>query len=207
MRRWILPAAIVAAFVLGTACPALAKGADQATISGPGLTHPIVLTGQPDAPGDLGSLSEGSGLFLAMFGPDPGGPEMVAAQPAGALGPKYEIAYRVPGGPTPDIVRQDLYPAAAGGPLTYTPAGQTAFGGGTLVQSGWYRTPESFARQLVQLGLPVSASAAPAPRASAVPRAEVRPDHHGSTSALLIGGAVVVVLAAAAALVRRRRRA
>jgi hypothetical protein len=83
---------VAAATVLGVgagvgigAAPALAKGADQATITGPGLQHPIVLggLGEPDTDSTLAQLAEGSGLFPAMFGPDAGS-ALVADRPAGS---------------------------------------------------------------------------------------------------------------------------
>ncbi len=165
--RWRVLTVVAAAglVVLLASGPALAKGADQATISGPDLAQPIVLSGngEPGSGERLGELGDGSGLFLAMFGGS-GGQELTGAAPAGPLGPKYQLAYRVPGGaPTPDVVRQDLYPMAAGGPVTYTAAGQPAFGGTT--RGGWYRAPDGFARLLATLGLPV----APGGRPSASP--------------------------------------
>ncbi len=46
--RWraLAVAAVVGVIVLGTASPALAKGPDQATVTGPGLSHPIVVAGR-----------------------------------------------------------------------------------------------------------------------------------------------------------------
>ena len=160
--RWRVSAVAVAAglMVVLASGPASAKGADQATISGPDLTQPIVLAGDGEpGSGQLGVLSDGSGLFLAMFGGS-GGQQLISDAPAGTLGPKYELAYRVPGGTsTPDVVRQDLYPMAAGGPVTHTAAGQPAFGGTT--RGGWYRAPSGFTLLLAALGLPVPPSASP----------------------------------------------
>src|SRR5512139_618980 len=100
MKRWTPAAApaIAAAVVFATAAPASAKGADQATVTGPRLAAPIVVTGvgEPGSANSLGLLSEGSGLFAAMFGPDGGGPQLTDKQPTQTLGAKYQIAYRVP---------------------------------------------------------------------------------------------------------------
>jgi hypothetical protein len=201
--------------VLATASPALAKGPDQATISGPGLARPIVLdgNGEPGSGEHLGMLSDGSGLFLAMFGPS-GGQALTSEAPGGALGPKYELAYRVPGGePTPATVRQDLYPRAAGGPVTYTRAGQPSFGSAT--SGGWYRAPDGFAQLLVTLGVPdvvVPAAARPSLQPSAQPTSEGAAAGHAAptpgtpwmaiTAAAL---AACIAVVAAIALVRRRR--
>src|SRR6266536_3328532 len=113
------------------AVPALAKGPSQASITGPGLAHAIVVSGEgePGQQGMLANLAEQTNLFTAMFGPDGSGapPEPLGTPPPKAsLGPRYTVVYTVPGiDPQPgDVygrVRQDLYPRATGGPVTYTP--------------------------------------------------------------------------------------
>src|SRR5262245_14415345 len=163
MRRVFAVMALVTVAVLATATPAAAKGPDQATITGPGLAHPIVVAGygEPGSTDYLGQLSEGSGLFPAVFGGDgPGGTALAAAPPAGPLGPSNELTYRIPDGTVSGAtVRQDLYPSAPGGPVTYTQAGQSVFG--TRSRAGWYRAPESFGRLLMRLG--VTGVAGPVP--------------------------------------------
>src|SRR5262245_31951136 len=127
-----------------TATPASAKGADQATITGPGISKPIVVgsDGEPGSGEALGQLADNTGMFVAMFGPDGGmGASLTSVQPTGALGPRFTVTYRVPNSPKPDIVRQDVYPLAAGGPVTYTPGGQRAMGNTT--PQGWYHAPGS----------------------------------------------------------------
>lgn len=219
--RWraLVVAATAAVLVLVSAGPALAKGADRATISGPGLTSPIVVGddgdagGEPGSGGKLATLGDGSGLFLAMFGPG-GGPGLVEQQPAGALGPRYELAYRVPdGSATPATVTQDLYPAAAGGPVVYTRAGQQVFGGTTA--GGWYRAPAGLAALLSTLGVPGVATVPTAPAAGAphsLPpsaRADGASARGGSRPAgyWVATGAAVLVACAVALTVRYRRRA
>src|SRR5215213_5024608 len=123
--------------------------------------------GEPGSESDLGRLAEGSGLFPAMFGPDGGGGSGLAARPpAGSLGPRYTLVYRVPFDRIL-LVRQDLYPLAAGGPVTYTRAGQEAFGGQRTF-GGWFTAPVTFADLLVKVGVPAN-RAAPLPAASGMP--------------------------------------
>ena len=55
-----------------------------------------------------------------------------------------------------DLIRQDLYPYAAGGPVTYIPAGQTLFETRQTV-GGWYRATPDVKGVLVRAGLPESA--------------------------------------------------
>lgn len=208
--------AAVSFVVLGTASPALAKGPDRATITGPGLAHPIVVggNGEPGSADSLGQLSDGSGLFLVMFGPDGNiGPSLTSQAPPGQLGPKYELSYRVPdGSPTSAPVRQDLYPLADGGPVTYTKGGQAVFG--TKTTAGWYRAPDTFSRLLAALGVPgvvvvtAQPSAAPVGVAAATAVGQpVRPARH-TTSWMAIAGGVLagcVVLAGVAIVFTRRR--
>jgi hypothetical protein len=150
--------AIITVVVLVSAAPAFAKGPDQATISGPGLARPIVVSGfgEPGSTDKLGELADGSGLFLAMFGPgNSAGQRLATDAPTSTLGPKYDLTYRVPDGTsTGGLVRQDLYPDAAGGPVTYTAAGQAVFG--TRTNGGWYRAPAAFGSLLSAIGVPAS---------------------------------------------------
>jgi len=163
-RTWVL-AVMVGATVLMTASPAAAKGADQATITGPGISTPIVVggDGEPGSAEGLGQLGDASGLFVAMFGPGSSGAMALASTaPTGPLGPRYELTYRVPGSnPKPDTLKQDAYPLAAGGPVTFTPAGQPVLG--TKTTGGWYRAPDTFRPLLTSLGVPGLTAAATAP--------------------------------------------
>lgn len=220
--RWRVLTVLATAglLVLAGAGPAFAKGADQATITGPGLANAIVLggEGEPGSSGDkLGQLANNSGLFLAMFGPSDG-QQLVPTAPGVALGPRYAVAFRVPGSaPTPDVVWQDLYPLAAGGPLTYTPADQTELAGRTT--GGWYRAPNGFIALLASVGVPglpsAAASATGASRAAASPApASGAADRSDAASATpwapawigVLVAAVLLVAVAVLAVARRRRR-
>ena len=71
----------------------------------------------------------------------------------GLSGHEYELTYRVPGGnPKPDTLKQDAYPLAAGGPVTFTLAGQPVLG--TKTTGGWYHAPDTFRPLLTSLGVP-----------------------------------------------------
>jgi hypothetical protein len=152
---------LVLAAVAGLAFPAaaLAKGASEATIAGPGLKgggiHLESGGGDPSPGTPLGDLTEYTGYFPATFGqePDP----MLAKRPAGTLGPKYEIEWTVPGpnGETATI-RQDLYPYAEAGAMTYMRPGQTFFGS-EKTHGGWFIAAEGTLKStLVEAGLPTS---------------------------------------------------
>jgi hypothetical protein len=217
--RWraLAVATVVGVIVLTAASPALAKGPDQATISGPGLPHPIVVAGngEPGSGEHLGKLSEDSGVFLAMFGNDATNNQaLTTTAPSGPLGPKFQIAFRVPGGMTgPDTVRQDLYPFASGGPVTYTRSGQQSLGG--LTQGGWYRGPAGFADVLSAIGVPKAAAAEPAVAST---RPVAAPAHNGSDAVghasgksatfwiALFASVAAACIVGAATLARLRRR-
>ena len=171
-------AAAVAALVI----PALAsaKEPSQASISGPGFSKTILPTsGNEWGETPLALLTDLSGFFPSAVGqsPDP----MLHRKPT-ALGPKYTIVWTVPGppGPVTHRVRQDLYPYARGGAVTYTKPGQPIFEGTT--QGGWYRSPE-LKNTLIAMGLP-----------------KVAPSSSGGVDAALIAGlaAGAAVLAAGA---------
>jgi hypothetical protein len=162
-RRLIVLTALTAglsiAAVLALATPALAKGPSQARITGPGLAHPIVLTGngEPGQAGMLATLAMQTSLFSVMFGPNaPVPPQLRTPPPAASLGPRYTITYTVYGeytrpGQQFGHIHQDLYPRAAGGPLIYTPLRQP---GGPLPVFGWFRAGPRLPRTLAKLGIP-----------------------------------------------------
>jgi hypothetical protein len=229
-RRFIaltsLAAGTAIAVAAAVATPALAKGATQASITGPGLSRPVTISAQGEAlPGQgdaLSSLAEETGLFTVLFGPGndtPDGPSPLRTPPAAAsLGPKYTLTYTVPGvtpepGQPAGEIRQYLYPRAAGGPMIYTLPGQQGFGQ-PLQATGWLRGTPRLTATLTRLGIPAdsplrstpgstaSASATPAPAAAPKP---------GDTTApawliAMIVSAVVIAIAGTAWWLRRRFR-
>lgn len=221
IRRICMVAATAGLAVLMMAGPAAAKGADQATITGPGISAPIVVggDGEPGSTEGLGQLGDASGLFVAMFGPASNGAMALSSTaPTGALGPRYELTYRVPGAnPMPDRLKQDAYPLAAGGPVTFTPAGQPVLG--TKTTGGWYRAPETFRPLLTSLGVPGLTAAATAPSrpqptssanavnaANAANAGSVAPAHRTRWLVIAAGAIGVCVVVMAVALLRRSSR-
>jgi hypothetical protein len=139
---------LLIAVVLALPVAAQAKGPSAASISGPGLSDPLLVTGLGDESGLVGQM----GFFPATFGqsPDP----MLASRPAGDLGPRYTVRYTVPGpNNTNSVVRQDLYPYAEGGPVLYMKPGQPFFET-QRTRGGWFRANADLTRTLVRLGLP-----------------------------------------------------
>lgn len=154
MKRVLLVA--VAALALPAA--AMAKGASQATIEGPGLSEPIVLKsdggGDPSMNSKLGRLAQDAGFFPAVFGqsPDP----MLREHPKGKLGPRYRVTYVMPGpNGSSSKIRQDLYPYAKPYLLSYTKPGQR-FWDGQRTRGGWYQAAYDLKPALVAAGLPAA---------------------------------------------------
>jgi hypothetical protein len=160
MKRVFLILAITA---LALPTTALAKGPSGASISGPGDGGGggITFTGDGESGGTpLGDLTQQAGFFPAAFGqePDP----MLADRPEGDLGPRYTIIYTVPGPNNElDKLRQDLYPDAPNGPVTYMKPGQRFFGT-EQTRGGWYQADPQLNETLVSAGLRATPSAAPA---------------------------------------------
>ena len=234
-RRFIaltsLAAGAAIAITVALATPALAKGTTQASIAGPGLARPVTvaaaaageaLPGQQDA---LSSLADQTGLFTVLFGPGigdvymPGQPSRLRTPPAAAtLGPKYTVAYTVPGitpapGQASGQIRQYLYPHAAGGPVIYTPPGQHGFGQ-PLQATGWLRGTPQLTATLTRLGVPAAASLPSAPSSVAsVPAAPAlaaapKPDDTTAPAWLIatIASGAMIVIAGTAMWLRRRFR-
>jgi len=179
--------------VLGTSAlpgPASAKGPSDATITGPGLNSPLKFSGGGEGGSNtaLGALVSWGGFFPQTFGqePDP----LLASRPTGLLGPRYDVTYVVPG-PSTDELRQQLYPYAVGGVLTYMEPNQKLWDQRT--RGGWYRGNPELKSTLVEAGLPKKAPAA----------------HKGAGSsrkAVAVGTGAGIVLAGGALLLLRRRR-
>jgi hypothetical protein len=152
MKRLFL---ILSIATLALPATALAKGPSVASIDGPGGGGKITFTGYGESAGQsLGDLTLLAGFFPAAFGqePDP----MLRSRPKGDLGPKYIITYTVPTGTgVADKIRQDLYPYAARGPLTYMKPGQKVFG--TKSPGGWFQAERQLKDILVSAGLPATA--------------------------------------------------
>jgi hypothetical protein len=181
---------LLALAALAVPATAAAKGPDQATITGPGLDAPISISGT-EGSGDLGLLVQQTGFFPAAFhqSPDP----MLGKQPLARLGPRYLIVYRVPGPyGKADTLRQDLYPYAAGGPVSYWAPGQR-FWGQESTRGGWYRGMPYLTEVLIRAGLP-----AKAPQAS-------RSKSWASRPTSIAAGAGIALAAVALGVTYRRR--
>jgi hypothetical protein len=188
MIRLSLAVALVALVVPAIAA---AKEPSQASITGPGFSKTLKMRDLDHFSGSkLAQLTEESGFFPSAVGQSPN--PMLPAPPSGELGPRYTIAWTVPGPPglTTHKVRQDLYPYARGGAVAYTKPGQPIFDMTTV--GGWYRNP-LLKGTLVGMGLPARA-----------PSASSGGTNYGLLAGIGIPGALV--LAGAGFFVARQRR-
>src|SRR5262245_6235387 len=202
-RMWMAAGACAMALAgaMASAGPAWAKGIESASITGPGLDHPLDAT----PPGDGGRLATLTGVWDVMPG-QPRPPTFSEQAPPGTLGPRYTITWRLMTGPEETTaIRQDLYPDAAGGPLVHTAAGQPIFEGTTV--GGWYAAPLGLRDVLGSLGVPV-AGAAPATAAKAAGASSDRADTASNGSpwvSVIISAIAVLALAGAGGVVAVRR--
>lgn len=220
LRRLIVVTALAAGMCIAAALmlapPALAKGPSQARITGPGLVHAIVVSGdgEPGQQGRLATLAGQTSLFTVLFGPGgsiPAPTRLRTPSPKASLGPRYTVIYTVPGvTPQPGEqfgrIRQDLYPRAAGGPVIYTPPGQSGFGQPLLV-TGWLRGSPQLTRTLVQLGVPLRPGTQAAPQTRLPPAAHPAAAHQAGsrTPGWLIASAAAIAAAALAGTALRLR--
>jgi hypothetical protein len=191
MKRLLLLLAVAA---LAAPATALAKGPDEATITGPGLDKAITITGPEEEGSPMMAFADAAGFFPAVFGQQPN--PMLPGRPKGDLGPRYTIKYHVPG-PDGDAfsISQDLYPYALPSAVTYTKAGQEIFD--MTTQGGWWSNA-ALKDQLVALGLPKSATAAEGSSASSA--------GFFSTGRLGVLVLVLLVLGGGTLVMRRRFR-
>jgi hypothetical protein len=153
MRRLLVLAALGTLAALAVTAPVAAKGPSTASLTGPGLGHPLPVKGEGETgPGTpLGSLVQFGGYFPQVFGqiPDP----TTRGQPTANLGPRYRVAYRVPGPNGVSTIVQDVYPYAKARPVTYMPADQR-FWDGQRTHGGWFVSESGLKTALVAAGLP-----------------------------------------------------
>jgi hypothetical protein len=198
MRARVLFAGLVAISTVVIAGPASAK-ADiaEANITGPGLEGGLRI----EAPDTEGLWESGIDVAGGLDDTRADSFEELELSPAD-LGPRYLVTYRfgLGLGSSDDLIRQDLYPYAKGGPATYTPPRQELNVGINMsITAGWYQSSLGFFHYLVNHGLPDTN-----PVASVATR-EPAPD---TAQAAPWAGIVVVVvvlgLSLAALAVRRR---
>jgi hypothetical protein len=161
MKRFL----IIALFALIAPAGALAKGASEATIEGPGLDGAVAIPGDGEGGGGttLGRLVELSGFFPSVFEQTPN--PMLDTRPDVTLGPRYVVRYVMPGPEGQEsALEQHLYPYAKPYPVSYTRPGQPFWGAtsqdaaarrdGQHTFGGWYASTGELTQTLAAVGLP-----------------------------------------------------
>jgi hypothetical protein len=147
-----LAAALAALVLVLVPSAASAKGPVAATIVAADGSR-LTLDSHDWAPGEpFVELLESTHALSAIFRTDP---EILADAPTGELGPRFEITWDLglvdQGEPT-HLVRQDAYPYAEGGPVTFVPPGQALYGQDTT-PGGWYAASSDLSGVLESLDL------------------------------------------------------
>jgi hypothetical protein len=205
MRARVLFAGLVAISTVVIASPASAKvSIAEARITGPEIDGEIRI-------GRRNTLSLWEYGIGAVAGPHD--PRVDTAEALGLtpsdLGVRYLVTYRFDPAFRDDVIRQDLYPYAEGGPVTYTPSHQKLTGtfgehGFMRVTPGWDQSSSSsFLSYLVNHGLPERSSAVPVASGDAAsgPRPEARTGPWAAVAVVLVG---LAALSLSTATVRRR---
>jgi hypothetical protein len=208
-RRILVLVTLAAVALLILPATAQAKGASKATLGGGGLPGPVTVggDGEPGSGDLLARLAEQTGAYAAMY--EDGGQQLDAARPSGDLGAQYVVTYTIPspaGGE--DAVRQQVYPFAAAGPVTFTTAGQR-FMDNMQTKGGWYHSPATLTETLAALGVRKQGSSAAASEAAipaAAPPVTPADSSDGSFVPLLLGAAAVALLLGGGGLLFARRR-
>ncbi len=193
MGARVLFAGLVAISTVIIASPASAKPSiAEATIIGPGIEGEITI-GRGDA-ATLWEYGISRADSLKALGLTPSD-----------LGVRYFVTYSFG---FRDDIRQDLYPYAEDGPVTYAPPHQELTGlfgeaGYMRVTPGWYKSSSSgFLGYLANHGVPERNPVAPVATGDAAP--DMAPDAEGpwATTLVVLGGLTALSLVTLA--VRRR---
>jgi hypothetical protein len=202
-RSGVILSVVFAAAIIAPSTPALAKGPQSATVTGPGIDRPIELmdTANTDL---LGRLMEQTGLWYAS-----GDVPLPSEEPQGKLGPGYTLTWINAGPPGEGVdertIRQVLYLDAEDSPVIHTPAQESLRGWGPGM-TGWFRARSGLRDTLAELGVPFSAASSfrEAPPETGADRAEL--ESPGAFSDLgVVGLALVVWLAWARSAAARLR--
>jgi hypothetical protein len=212
MRRRTLAMFVLALLLAAVPTAAQAKGASAANISGggpgglPGGPIDIKGDGEPGAGTDLANLAQAAGVFALLWEDGQSGALDAAPTPAVRRGPRYTITWTFPNGEgTEDLVRQAVWPYAAGGPVTFMASGQKVLDSAT--KGGWYRAGDNLRQDLVALGLPDRQPLATPEPAPAPPPATPAPAPAPSPAIwpwVAAGVGLLVAVVAGVLLLRRR---
>jgi hypothetical protein len=133
--------------------PAVAKGATEVAVTGPGIEHVELGYTRDETDVDVGSLSETSGIY-GIFGSGEfaGRPDLTDDE----LGPRYDLTWYEG---SDVLATSHVYPFAEGGAWAEVPEGQRVWD--MDLAGGWWHGGAALEGQLVALGAEPPASSAP----------------------------------------------
>ena len=159
LRSIVVAGLIVTLLVIGPA--AFAKGPSGAVIEGDGVAGTLVVN-QPGEHGQgtaMSDLVQAVGFFELTFGDSKG---VMDEAPTATLGKqRIVITWDMA---ADDVIVQEVYHHAEGGPVTYVAPGQGFWEETDETAGGWYRITGDIATPLIELG--VDASAFDVPKAA-----------------------------------------
>jgi hypothetical protein len=127
----------------------------EANITGPGLDGGMRI----DPPNTEGLWETGIDVVGGLDDARSDSLEELGLTHAG-LGPRYLVTYRFEF--SDELIRQDLYPYAKSGPVTFThPDQELTVGVKMRITAGWYQSPTDLFQYLVDHGLPETDPVAP----------------------------------------------
>lgn len=142
MRRLVV--LLLALLPLAVAPPAVAKGATEVVVTGPGIDDVSLGYTRDETDVDLGSLSETSGIY-GIFGDGQfaGRPDLTDDE----LGPRYDLTWYQG---SDLLATSHVYPFAEGGAWAQVSTGQRVYD--LDLAGGWWHGGTALEAQLVALG-------------------------------------------------------
>ena len=153
MKRLVPVTAAVAVMAALVATSALAKGASEAMITGPGLGGGISLAGEGQAGRRSARCSSPStpASIPSVFATSPN-PMQSRSAPRAISAPATRSRTRCPGRTASDELVQDLYPYANPTPVTLHASRASATSGSQRTVGGWYVASTTLKDELVAVG-------------------------------------------------------
>lgn len=157
MWRRVAVSGTTVLLLLAIAGPAWAKGPEGASITGPGISDPIVIEGVGEFSNgsEFSQFVEATGFWNLVFGADSTGSrfgEVTTAPSTEDLGPSYIITWHL----LDNRIPARVYPEAEGGPLVHLESGIPLVDFDTETLGGWFAAQPILLKLMSNYGVPVS---------------------------------------------------
>lgn len=152
----LIAVGLTASATFAVAAPAIAKGPQQATITGPGIEEPVVVSGDGEfsTGSEFSMFTESTGFWQLVFGEDFNGSidGVLDAAPTVELGDEYLIEWDLGSSDAGDAtVTSMVYPNADGGPFVHVEPGTWIVGYNTSTAGGWFEAPQTVSQMIASL--------------------------------------------------------